>query len=128
MKKIAITLALVFLLSSIATVFAADKATTYEGKLVDSKCYLEDTAKNTGHDHSGVKGCGTMCLKAGTPGALLTKDNKFYALLAPSLALAPYVGENIRVTGTLHGTALQADKVEVNKDGKWVSVEIGGMM
>ena len=128
MKKIAITLALVFLLSSIATVFAADKATTYEGKLVDSKCYLEDTAKNTGNDHSGVKGCGTMCLKAGTPGALLTKDNKFYALLAPSLALAPYVGENIRVTGTLHGTALQADKVEVNKDGKWVSVEIGGMM
>ncbi|MGH9703539.1 MAG: hypothetical protein ACRD4K_09205 [Candidatus Acidiferrales bacterium] len=128
MKRIAITLALVFLLSSIATVFAADKAATFEGKLVDSKCYLEDTAKNTGNDHSGMKGCGTMCLKAGTPGALLTKDNKFYALLAPSIALAPYVGENIRVTGTLHGTALQADKVEVNKDGKWVSVDIGGMM
>jgi hypothetical protein len=127
-KKIAIALALVFLLSNIATVFAADKPGTYEGKLVDSKCYLEDTTKNSGNEHSGMKGCGTMCLKAGTPGALLTKDNKFYALLAPSLALAPYVGENIRVTGTLHGTALQADKVEVNKDGKWVPVDIGGMM
>jgi hypothetical protein len=127
MKKVALTLALVFLLSSIAAVYAADKATTFEGKLVDSKCYLEDS-KNAGNEHSGMKGCGTMCLKAGTPGALLTKDNKFYALLAPSVALAPYVGETIRVTGTLHGTALQADKVEVNKNGKWVAVDIGGMM
>ena len=128
MKKTATTFMLIFLFSALANLFAADKPSTYEGKLVDSKCYLEDTAKNTGNDHSGMKGCGTMCLKAGTPGALLTKDNKFYALLAPSIALAPYVGEVIRVTGTLHGTALQADKVEVNKDGKWVTVDIGGMM
>jgi len=127
MTKVATTLALVFLLSSAAAAYAAEKATTFEGKLVDSKCYLEDS-KNTGNEHSGMKGCGTMCLKAGTPGALLTKDNKFYALLAPSVALAPYVGEMIRVTGTLHGTALQADKVEVNKNGKWVAVDIGSMM
>jgi hypothetical protein len=127
MKKVALTLALVFLLSSVAALYAADKGTTFEGKLVDSKCYLEDS-KNAGNEHSGMKGCGTMCLKAGTPGALLTNDNKFYALLAPSVALAPYVGETIRVTGTLHGTALQADKVEVNKNGKWVAVDIGGMM
>jgi hypothetical protein len=128
MKKFAVTFALVFFLSSAAAILAADKPATYEGKLVDSKCYLEDTAKNVGNDHSGMKGCGTMCLKAGTPGALLTSDNKFYALLAPSIALAPYVGEAIRVTGTLHGSALQADKVEVNKNGKWVNVDIGGMM
>ncbi len=127
MKKVVMTLALVLLISSFAVMYAADKASTFEGKLVDSKCYLEDS-KNAGNEHSGMKGCGTMCMKAGTPGALLTKDNKFYALLAPSVALAPYVGLTIRVTGTLHGTALQADKVEVNKDGKWVAVDIGGMM
>ncbi len=106
---------------------AAEKTVTLEGTLVDSKCYLKDNSL-TGNDHGPVKGCGTMCLKGGTPGALLTKDKKFHAILAPSLALAPYVGQTIRVSGTIHNGAIAADKVEVNKDGKWEEIKLGVMM
>ncbi len=107
--------------------YAAEKAVTLEGTLVDSKCYLADNA-NVGNDHGGMKECGTMCLKGGTPGALLTKDKRFHAILAPSIALAPYVGQTVRVRGTLHNGAIAADKVEVNKNGKWEEIKLGAMM
>jgi len=108
-------------------VYAAEKEVTLEGTLVDSKCYLKDNSL-TGNDHGPVKGCGTMCLKGGTPGALLTKDKKFHAILAPSIALADYVGQTVRVRGTVHNGAILASKVEVNKDGKWEEVKLGAMM
>ncbi len=108
-------------------VYAAEKEVTLEGTLVDSKCYLANN-ENVGNDHMGIKGCGTICLKAGQPGALLTKDKKFHAILAPSTALAPYVGQQIRVRGTIHNGAILASKVEVNKDGKWEEVKLGAMM
>ncbi len=108
-------------------VYAAEKEVTLEGTLVDSKCYLKDNSL-TGNDHGPVKGCGTMCLKGGTPGALLTKDKKFHAILAPSITLAPYVGQTIRVRGTLHNGAIAANKVEVSKNGKWEEVKLGVMM
>jgi hypothetical protein len=110
-----------------AASLAAGKSTTFEGALVDSKCYLMDH-KNNGNDHGTIKQCGTLCLKAGTPGGLLTKDNKFYTILAPSIALAPYVGETIRITGSLVSGAIDADKIEVMKDGKWEPVKMGEMM
>jgi len=108
-------------------VAAAEKEATFQGTLVDSKCYLKDNSL-TGNDHGPVKGCGTMCLKGGTPGALLTKDKKFHAILAPSLVLAPYVGQQVRIRGTVHNGAILAEKVEVNKDGKWEEVKLGVMM
>ncbi len=106
---------------------AAGKSTIYEGTLVDTKCYLMDH-KDTGNDHGTVKQCGTLCLKAGTPGGLLTKEKKLYIILAPSIALAPYVGQTIRVTGSLASGAIDADKIEVQKDGKWMPVKMGDMM
>ena len=118
---------LVFTLTVAVGLYAAEKATTLEGTLVDSKCYLKDNSL-TGNDHGPMKGCGTMCLKGGTPGALLTKEKKFHPILAPSLALAPYVGETIRVSGTTHNGAIAAEKVEVKKDGKWEEVKLGVMM
>lgn len=107
--------------------YAVEKEVTLEGTLVDSKCYLMDNSL-TGNDHGKVKECGTLCLKGGTPGALLTKDKKFHAILAPSIALAPYVGQQIRVRGTIHNGAIAANKVEVNKNGKWEEVNLGAMM
>ncbi len=117
----------VLALAVAAGVYAAEKAVTLEGTLVDSKCYLMDNA-NTGNDHGQVKQCGTLCLKGGTPGALLTKDKKFHAILAPSPALAPYVGQTVRVSGTIHNGAIAAQKLEVNQNGKWEEVKIGAMM
>ena len=116
-----------FILALAVGLAAAEKEVTLEGTLVDSKCYLADNA-NTGNDHGGIKGCGTMCLKGGTPGGLLTKDKKFHAILAPSLVLADHVGQTVRVRGTLHNGSILANKVEVNKNGKWEEVKLGAMM
>lgn len=106
---------------------AAQQATTVEGTLVDAKCYLSGNSL-AGNDHGPMKDCGTMCLKGGTPGAVLTKDKKFHPIIAPSVALADYVGQTIRVSGSLHSGAILASKVEVNKNGKWAEVKLGAMM
>ena len=110
-----------------AGLYAAEKTVTIEGTLVDSKCYAADNSL-TGNDHGGMKECGTLCLKGGNPGGLLTKDKKFHAILAPAPALAPYVGKTIRVEGSLLGGSIVAKKVEVNQNGKWEEVKLGGMM
>ncbi len=107
--------------------YAAEKPATYEGTLVDSKCYLKDNSL-TGNDHGPVKECGTMCLKGGTPPGLLTKAGKYHAVIAPSLVLAPYVGQTIRINGSLHNGAILADKIEVKKGDKWEEVKLGMMM
>jgi len=127
MRKTMFTVLVAAALALALGVYAAEKEVTLEGTLVDSKCYLKDNSL-TGNDHGPVKGCGTMCLKGGTPGALLTKDKKFHAILAPSIALADYVGQTVRVRGTIHNGAILASKVEVNKDGKWEEVKLGAMM
>ena len=68
--------------------------------------------------------CGTLCLKGGTPGALLTSDKKFYPLLAPSTSLAPYVGQEIRVSGSVVSGSINVSKVEVNQNGNWTEVKL----
>ncbi len=127
MRKAGLFVFVAFVVALATGVSAAEKAVTLEGTLVDSKCYLKDNSL-TGNDHGPVKECGTMCLKGGTPGGLLTKDKKFHAILAPSLVLAPHVGQTVRVSGTLHNGAILAEKVEVKKDGKWEEVKLGVMM
>ncbi len=126
MRKLPYLILAVFVLALTVSVASAQKEATFEGTLVDSKCYLKDNSL-TGNDHGPVKECGTMCL-GGTPGGLLTKDKKFRAILAPSLVLAPHVGQKVRINGTVHNGAILASKVEVNKDGKWEEVKLGVMM
>ncbi len=127
MRNVRLLALLAFVVAIAVGLSAAEKAVTLEGTLVDSKCYLKDNSL-TGNDHGPVKECGAVCLKAGTPGALLTKDKKFHAILAPAPALAPYVGQTIRVSGTIHNGAVAAEKVEVSKNGKWEEVKLGVMM
>jgi type 1 fimbria pilin len=127
MKFMHLAASLAILLTMSTAVMAADKAVTLQGTLVDSKCYLMDS-KLTGNDHGNVKKCGTLCLKAGSPGALLTKDNHFYALLAPSIALSPYVGQQIRVTGRVVSGSIDVDKIEVSQNGQWRPIKLGNMM
>ncbi|HYM10551.1 MAG TPA: hypothetical protein VEU62_07460 [Bryobacterales bacterium] len=121
---------LVFLASALLVAIglsAAEKTATWEGTLVDANCYLKDNSL-TGNDHMGVKECGTMCLKSGLPAGLLTKDKRFHAIIAPSLALAPYVGQQVRISGSLHSGAILAEKAEVQKNGKWEAINIKAMM
>jgi hypothetical protein len=109
------------------TLFAAQKPTTWQGTLVDSNCYLKDNSL-TGNNHMGVKECGTACLKSGLPAGLLTKAKVYHVLVAPAPALAPYVGQEVRVTGSLHSGAILADKVEVQKNGSWREIQLKSMM
>ena len=107
---------------SVVLAAAQSKDMTYNGTLVDSKCYLAHGL--TANDHGPNKNCGTLCLKGGTPGGLLTSDKKFYALLAPSIALAPYVGQEIRVSGSMVNGSINVSKVEVNQNGSWQEVKL----
>jgi hypothetical protein len=127
MKKyaaMAATLAIVAALSFASTIQAAPK--TYEGTLVDSKCYLAHG--EMGNDHMGMKDCGTTCLRGGNPAGLVTSMKEFHTIVAPSIALAPYVGQTIRVTGEEKSGAIVADKVEVKKGDMWEEIKLSGMM
>jgi hypothetical protein len=97
----------------------------FEGTLVDSKCYLAQG--EMGNDHSGMKECGTVCLRGGTPGALVMADKSFKMIVAPSFALAPHVGQTVRVTGAEKSGVLVPTKVEVKKGDAWVAIKIDGM-
>lgn len=127
MKKMRFLTVAACVLFAATAVFAAQKTTVWQGTLVDSNCYLKDHAL-TGNDHMGVKQCGTICLKSGLPAGILTRTHQFHVLVAPSVALAPYVGQQVRVTGSLHNDAIQTDKVEVRKDGKWEEIQLKSMM
>jgi len=127
MRNARLVVLLAFVVAITVGLSAAEKQVTLEGTLVDSKCYLTDNSL-TGNDHGPMKDCGTLCLKGGTPGGLVTKDKKFHAVLAPSLVLAPYVGQTVRISGSLHNGAILAKKVELKKDGKWEEVKLGMMM
>lgn len=125
MKKVSIAFAC--LLFAVTALYAAPKSTVWQGTLVDSNCYLKDHAL-TGNDHMGVKQCGTACLKTGLPAGILTSAKQFHVLVAPAPALAPYVGDPVRVTGTLHNGAIQVEKAEVRTNGKWEEVQLKSMM
>jgi hypothetical protein len=55
---------------------------------------------------------------------LVSKEKEFHVLVAPSLKLAPYVGQQVRVTGTEHNGAIAVEKAEVEKDGKWDEINL----
>jgi len=48
--------------------------------------------------------------------------------VAPSLALAPYVGLQVRVTGTDHNGTIGVEKAEVAKDGNWEEIDLKSKM
>ncbi len=118
--------ALVVIAAFTAVALGQAPAKVFEGMLVDSKCYLAHG--EMGNDHSGMKECGTVCLRGGTPGALVMADKSFKVIVAPSVALAPHVGQAIRVTGAEKSGVLVPTKVELKKGNAWVPIKIDGMM
>lgn len=114
---------LTLFVSSVLAYAAAEKTTTLEGTLVASVCYIPDHS-NTGNDMGPAKECGSECLRKGTPGGLLTKDGTFYLLEASSLALAPYVGQQIRVSGEEYSKDIFLVKTAaVRSGGGWEGID-----
>lgn len=124
MKSIFLTILTV--VAGAAFAIAAEQTMTIEGTLVSSACYLGPTHQ-TGNDMGTRKNCGSECLTKGDPAGLVSRDNEFHVLVASSLKLAPYVGQQIRVTGTDHKGTIRVEKVEVSKDGKWEEVNLTSM-
>lgn len=119
----AILLTTLAVLVGAAFLFAGEQTITVEGTLVSSSCYL-GPKHQTGNDMGGRKNCGSECLKKGDPAGLVSKNNDFRVLVVSSLKLAPYVGQEVRVTGTDHNGAILVEKVEVSKEGKWEEVNL----
>jgi hypothetical protein len=120
------SLVILIALASFVFLHAAEKKTTLEGKLVSASCYLPDKSPGaTGDEMGGNKHCGSGCLRQGKPGGLLTKEKAFYILDAPSLRLAPYVGQEIRVAGEQVGADIfLPDSVSVKRGDGWESVDL----
>ena len=125
MKRV-VLLSLSLLLVAGLVAAAAEKESTIEGTLVDTKCYLAGGAK--GNDHMGMKNCGGECAKSGSPLGVLTSAGKYYTLAAPSPQLADYVGQPVRATGPVKSGTILADKVEVKKGDKWEQVKFDSEM
>jgi hypothetical protein len=106
--------------------FAADPAgkVTLQGTLISSACYLDSSDHPTGNDMGERKNCGSNCLKHGDPAGLVTKDNEFHVLVVSSILLAPYVGQQVRVSGNDHNGTITVEKVEVSKNGKWEAINL----
>lgn len=110
-------------LATPAWLVAAGNTTTLEGTLVSASCYVGSHDK--GNAMGSDKQCGTHCLMQGRPGGLVTQDNNFYFLDAPSLRLAPYVGQQIRVTGDQDSKdVISVTKVEVKQGEAWQPINI----
>lgn len=124
MKRVVIlTLGLLLVAGILA---AAEKESTVEGTLVDTKCYLAGGDK--GNDHMGMKNCGSECAKTGSPLGVLTSTGKYYTLAAPAPQLADYIGQTVRATGPIKSATILADKIEVKKGDKWEEVKFDSAM
>lgn len=113
------------------------KSMTYEGTLVDSKCYSMMPKMNAGQDHQTmgmdgkmmeVKGCATACANMGIPVGLLDKKGTMHVLAVPAGQLAPNMAKEAKVTAKEMNGVLLVDKVEVKNGGKWDEVKIVYMM
>jgi hypothetical protein len=113
----------------VSCLYAAEEKerVTLEGTLVSASCYLPDNSA-TGNEMGGIKECGSGCLKQGKPAGLVTKEKHFHILDAPSLLLAPYVGQEMRVTGIDYHGVISVKKAEVRKDGKWEEIDIKSLI
>ncbi len=99
----------------------------WEGTLVDANCYLENHAY-TGDNHMGDKDCGEECLKMGFPAGILTNQKVFHTLIAPSLSLAPFLGDEVRIKGSLHSGAILVRQAEVRKNDRWEAIKLQSKM
>ena len=122
MKKLMLCLAGIAFTAS--CVYAADeKNVTMEGTLVSSACYV-GPGHAMGNDMGDKKGCGSFCLRHGDPAGLVTKSKDFHVLIVSSLKMAPYVGQQVRVTGEDYNGSIAVEKVEVADSGKWKEINL----
>jgi len=83
------------------------KAQAFSGVLTDAHCGARHPSKS----HLSAGDCTKMCLKQGSPWALVDGE-KSYTLNGESPALDRLAGERVTVSGTLDGNTIQVQSVE----------------
>lgn len=115
------------------------KSMTFEGTLVDTKCYSMMPKMNAGQDHkqmamdgSGgmmdVKGCASACANMGIPVGIIDKKGKMHTLAAPAGQLAPYMAKEVKIEGKEMNGVILIDKLEVKEGNAWKEVKLVYMM
>ncbi len=97
MKKYVLLLAVLFS----AVVYAADKG-SWTGYISDAHC----GAKGNSDDHAA---CAKKCVKEGYAPVFVVGD-KVYTISDPK-KVAKFVGQKVKITGTLTGDAIEVDKI-----------------
>ena len=120
-----VKLSIAALVLAATCLYAADeKNVTLEGTLVSSSCYTGGPDHPMGNDMGGKKGCGSFCLRHGDPAGLVTKSKEFHVLIVSSLKLAPYVGQQVRITGEEFNGSIAVRKAEVAEGDNWKEVNL----
>ncbi len=111
---------------------------TYNGTLVDTKCYSMMPKANAGNDHmvkdmktgemTEMPKCAAACATMGIPVGLLTESGELHVLAVPASQLAPHMAKKAKVTAKEMEGVLVVEKLEVKEGGKWNEVKISYMM
>ncbi len=64
----------------------------------------------------------------GFPAGILTDQKVFHTLIAPSLSLAPFLGDEVRIKGSLHSGAILVRQAEVRKNDRWEAIKLQSKM
>lgn len=102
---------------------AAGGEKTFEGELVDSRCFLKLEARGEAH-----QGCAKTCAKSGLPAGVVTADGHYYTVAVQPAALVNYMAETVRVTGLEKQGAIVPSKMEVKKGGRWREIQLPEQM
>ena len=137
MKKVIFLATGIFFIALTAFKATTPSAGTYEGTLVDTKCYSLMPKMNAGNDHQimgadgklmEVRGCATACANMGIPVGLLDKKGNLHVLAAPAGQIAPYMAKEAKVTGKETNGVVVIDKLEVKEGDSWKEVKLVYMM
>ncbi len=104
----------------LAGFIVADAGETFEGVLMDTKCYLKVGLQASLED----KECLSECARAGIPTALVTDAKRVYVLITPSAKLAEHMTKRARITGELKEGMLVPRIVEVQEGATWKPVPL----
>ena len=115
---------LVVLATALSLYGQGEDKSQISGTLVDLSCYAKGGFLT--NDHGGMKGCGSMCARAGLPVAVVDAEKKVHVLAAPAPGYADYIAKQVRITGKVGKNAdvFIPEKLEIKDGDQWVEKDL----
>jgi len=121
MKKIAVSLTAILLVSILSFAAPKSKAKTFTGEIMDSQCAMnashaemlkkEGMADKNPNDPMAKKMCTENCVKMGGKYVLFNSSDKSVFELDDQTKPAQFAGENVKVRGTLDGKTIHVQSI-----------------